>query len=306
MGSAPSPALLPRSGPEIGLGLDSRLGLSTAQLADLASEAKQLGYGSLWTNAGTDYDPIAMCITWNQRTGLPTGVSVVPIARNPPAVLALAARTAFELSEGRFVLGIGSGSVTERPIRAVREYLAEVRKVAPRLQIAVGALGPQMLRLASTHAEAAALNWCTAAQVRWSREQTGPRTRLVEYIRVCVDTDVAAARRTVGQQILAYAMLVRPSGAHGYRTHFERMGFGPELAALEVKKAAGADDARLVAEMPERLLRSFGYAGAGENAREWFAGMAEGLDVAIVRVLTTRPGDVGPVRAAMNAFAPTH
>ena len=47
---------------QIGLGLDSRLGLTTAQLADLASEAKPLGYESLWTNAGVDYDPIAMCI----------------------------------------------------------------------------------------------------------------------------------------------------------------------------------------------------------------------------------------------------
>ena len=73
---------------EIGLGLDSRLGLSTAQLRELAPLAKELGYQSLWTNAGTDYDPIGMCVAWNQITGLPTGVSVVPIARNPPDVLA--------------------------------------------------------------------------------------------------------------------------------------------------------------------------------------------------------------------------
>lgn len=295
---------LPPTAPEIGLGLDSRLGLSTAQLADLASEAKQQGYGSLWTNAGVDYDPIGMCIAWNQRTGLPTGVSVVPIARNPPAVLALAARTAFELSDGRFVLGIGAGSVTDRPIRAVREYLDEVRKLAPRLQLAVGALGPQMLKLASTHAHAAALNWCTAEQVRWSREQTGPGTRLVEYIRVCVDDDVPAARRALAQQILAYALLVRPSGARGYRNHFERMGFGAELAELEARKAEGASDDELVQAMPERLLTMFGYGGRGEGAREWFAKMAVGLDVAIVRVLTPRPGDIAPVRAAMRAFAP--
>ena len=289
---------------EIGLGLDSRLGLSTAQLADLASEAKRLGYGSLWTNAGMDYDPIAMCIAWNQRTGLPTGVSVVPIARNPPAVLALAARSAFELSDGRFVLGIGAGSVTERPIKAVRDYLSEVRKAAPRLQLAVGALGPQMLKLASTHAHAAALNWCTAEQVRWSREQVGPGTRLVEYIRVCVDDDVPATRRALAQQILAYALLVRPSGARGYRNHFERMGFAAELTELEARKAKGASDADLVEALPERLVASFGYHGAGRDGPQAFARLAVGLDVAIVRVLTPRPGDVAPVRAAMRAFSP--
>lgn len=291
---------------QIGLGLDSRLGLPTATLRDVAVEARQLGYGSVWTNAGIDYDPIGMCVAWNQQSGLPTGVSVVPIARNPPAVLGLAARTAFELSDGQFVLGVGSGSITERPIRVVREYLGEIRKVAPHVQLAVGALGPQMLRLASTHADAAALNWCTAEQVRWSREQVGRKTRLVEYLRVCVDTDVDAARQALAQQILAYALLVRPSGARGYRNHFERMGFGAELAELETKRGAGADDERLVTEMPDRLIRSFGYAGTGEGAREWFAGIAEGLDVAIVRVLTPRPGDIEPVRAAMRAFAPAH
>jgi alkanesulfonate monooxygenase SsuD/methylene tetrahydromethanopterin reductase-like flavin-dependent oxidoreductase (luciferase family) len=297
---------LPRIAPEIGLGLDSRLGLSTAQLVELASLARELGYQSLWTNAGVDYDPIGMCVAWNQRTGLPTGVSVAPIARNPPTVLALAARTAHELSDGHFLLGIGSGSITDKPIRAVRDYVEDVRRAAPGLRIAIGALGPQMLRLASSHGQAAALNWCTPAQIAWSREQTGPATRLVQYIRVSVDDDVAAARSALAGQILAYAMMVRPSGARGYRAHFERMGFGPEIAELEECKAKGVTDDELANAVPERLVQAFGYFGNGAGGRERFQRMATGLDVAIVRVLNPRPGDVGPVREAMRAFAPTH
>ena len=292
---------------EIGLGLDSRLGLSTAQLRELAPLAKELGYQSLWTNAGTDYDPIGMCVAWNQITGLPTGVSVVPIARNPPDVLALAARTAHELSDGRFVLGIGSGSVTDKPIRAVREYVEAVRKTAPQVQIAIGALGPQMLRLASTHGQAAALNWCTPEQVAWSRaqvERTGPTTRLVEYIRVSVDDDAVAARLALAKQILAYALLVRPSGARGYRAHFERMGFGADLAELEARKSNGASEDELARTMPERMVSAFGYYGAGGNGTSVFARLAFGLDVAIVRVLNPRPGDPTPVRRALQAFAP--
>ena len=289
----------------IGLGLDSRLGLSAAQLRDLAPLAKELGYESLWTNAGTDYDPIGMCIAWNRLSGLPTGVSVVPIARNPPDVLALAARTAHELSDGGFVLGIGSGSVTDKPIRAVREYVEAVRKTAPQVQIAIGALGPQMLRLASTHGQAAALNWCTPEQVAWSRAQTGTKTRLVEYIRVSVDADIAAARLALAKQILAYALLVRPSGARGYRAHFERMGFELELTELDARKANGASEDELARTMPERMVSAFGYYGAGENGGQAFANMARGLDVAIVRVLNPRPGDPAPVRRAMQAFAPS-
>jgi alkanesulfonate monooxygenase SsuD/methylene tetrahydromethanopterin reductase-like flavin-dependent oxidoreductase (luciferase family) len=289
---------------QIGLGIDSRLGLSTAQLRDVATGAKALGYQSLWTNASLDYDPIALCIAWNERSGLPTGVSVAPIARNPPAVLALAARTAHELSSGTFTLGIGSGSLTDRPIAAVRTYLEEVRKVATNVPLVVGALGPQMLRLAGRHSQGAALNWCTPEQIAWSRELVGPNAKLVEYIRVCVDDDVPAARRALAQQILAYALLVRPSGARGYRAHFERMGFGAELTELEARRAKGASDDELAAAMPERLMEAFGYAGRGDGARDWFAKMAVGLDVAIVRLLTPRPGDLAPVQSAMRAFAP--
>ena len=286
---------------EVGLGLDSRLGLSTPQLRNLGPEARALGYQSLWTNAGVDYDPIDMCVAWHERAGLPTGVSVVPIARNPAPVLALAARTAHELSDGQFVLGVGSGFVTERPIAAVRSYIDELRKTAKDVPIYVGALGPQMLALAGRHADGAALNWCTPAQVAWSRERVGPRAKLIEYIRMCVDDDVAAARLALAKQVLAYALLVRPSGARGYRAHFERMGYAPQLDQLEAKRAAGASEDDLAHAVPDEMLSAFGYAGAAAGAAAALRTLSAGLDVAIVRVLVARPGDVEGVRATMRA-----
>jgi alkanesulfonate monooxygenase SsuD/methylene tetrahydromethanopterin reductase-like flavin-dependent oxidoreductase (luciferase family) len=286
---------------EVGLGLDSRLGLSAAQLRDLAPEASAVGYGSLWTNAGVDYDPIVMCVAWHERSGLPTGVSVVPIARNPAPVLALAARSAHDLTGGRFVLGVGSGSVVERPIAAVRAYIDELRKTAKDVPIYVGALGPQMLAVAGRHAEGAALNWCTPAQIAWSRERVGPRARLIQYIRMCVDDDVAAARLALARQILAYALMVRPSGARGYRSHFERMGFGSQLDALEAKRASGTSDNDLARAMPDEVLSALGYAGPAAGAAAALRKLSVGLDVAIVRVLVARTGDLDAVRATMRA-----
>jgi alkanesulfonate monooxygenase SsuD/methylene tetrahydromethanopterin reductase-like flavin-dependent oxidoreductase (luciferase family) len=286
---------------EVGLGVDSRLGLSAAQLRDLAPEASALGYRSLWTNANVEYDPIAMCVAWHERSGLATGVSVVPIARNPAPVLALAARTAHELTESTFILGVGSGSVTERPIAAVRAYMDEVRKTAKDVPIYIGALGPQMLALAGRHADGAALNWCTPAQVAWSRERVGPRAKLIEYVRMCVDDDVAAARLALAKQILAYALLVRPSGARGYRSHFERMGFGPELDELERKQAAGASEDELARAVPDELVTAVGDAGPASGAAAAFKTLSQGLDIAIVRVLVARQGDVAGVRATMRA-----
>jgi len=286
---------------EVGLGLDSRLGLSASQLRDLAPEASALGYQSLWTNAGVDYDPIVMCVAWHERSGLPTGVSVVPIARNPAAVLGLAARSAHDLTGGRFVLGVGSGSVTERPIAAVRSYVDELRKTTNEVPIYVGALGPQMLALAGRHAEGAALNWCTPAQVAWSRERVGPRARLIQYIRMCVDDGVAAARLTLAKQILAYALMVRPSGARGYRSHFERMGFASQLDQLEATRASGASDDDLARAVPDEMLSAFGYAGPAAGAAAALRKLSVGLDVAIVRVLVARQGDDEGVRATMRA-----
>lgn len=286
---------------EVGLGLDSRLGISPAQLRDLAPEASALGYQSLWTNAGVDYDPIAMCVAWHERSGLATGVSVVPIARNPAPVLALAARTAHELTGGRFILGVGSGSVVERPIAAVRSYIDELRKTAKDVPIYVGALGPQMLALAGRHADGAALNWCTPAQVAWSRERVGPRARLIEYVRMCVDDDRAAARLALAKQILAYALLVRPSGARGYRSHFERMGFASQLDQLDAKRAAGASDDEVARAVPDGMLSAFGYAGPAAGAAAAFKKLSAGLDVAIVRVLVAHQGNVEGVRATMRA-----
>ncbi len=286
---------------EVGLGVDSRLGLSAAQLRDLAPEASALGYQSLWTNASVDYDPTLMCVAWHERSGLATGVSVVPIARNPAPVLALAARTAHEMTGGKFVLGVGSGSISDRPIAAVRTYIDDLRETAKDVPIYVGALGPQMLALAGRHAEGAALNWCTPAQVVWSREQVGPRAKLIEYIRMCVDDDVAAARLALAKQILAYALLVRPSGTRGYRSHFERMGFGPQLDELERKQAAGASEEELARAVPDELVTAVGYAGPASGAAAAFKSLSQGLDIAIVRVLVARQGNVEGMRATMRA-----
>ena len=286
---------------EVGLGVDSRLGLSASQLRDLAPEASALGYQSIWTNANVDYDPIAMCAAWHERSGLATGVSVVPLARNPAPVLALAARTAHELTGSKFILGVGSGSVTERPIGAVRAYVDELRKSAKDVPIYIGALGPQMLALAGRHADGAALNWCTPAQVAWSRERVGPRAKLIEYIRVCVDDDVAGARLALAKQILSYALMVRPSGARGYRAHFERMGFGTQLDELERMQAAGGSEDELARAVPDELLTAVGYAGPASGAAAAFKRLSEGLDVAIVRVLVVRSGNVDAVRATMRA-----
>ena len=83
--------------------------------------------------------------------------------------------------------------------------------------------------------------------------------------------------------------------------HFERMGFASQLDRLEAKRAAGASEDELARAVPDEMLSGLGYAGPAAGAAAAFKKLSAGLDVAIVRVLAARPGDVGGVRATMRA-----
>ncbi len=286
----------------IGLGLDGRLGLSAAQLRDLAPEAARLGYTSLWTPNSDVYDPLTLCVAWHAASGLPTGVSVMPLPQ--PDELARAAATAAALTRGSFVLGLGSGRIREREIARTKEQVTRFRELlrGQDVPIYLAALGPQMLRLAGAIADGVALNWCTREHIAWSRERVGRDIPVVSYVRVCVADDPSEARRTLATQILGYALGAPPGKS--YRAHFDRMGFAAAIAELAAGREAGASIEALAARVPAELVAAVGYAGPPAGAREAFAALARGLDVAIVRVLNTRPGDVGPVLTAMRTFAP--
>ena len=110
------------------------------------------------------------------------------------------------------------------------------------------------------------------------------------YIRTCVDPDPELARATLGRAALMYAL-----GAPAYRRHFERMGFAEELREIE----------RAGVQPSAEFLAAAGVAGAPGQVRSQFEAIAAGgLDVAIVRVLSPRPGDAESVLRALEECAP--
>lgn len=197
---------------EIGLGIDPGAGLTFPQHRDLARAAARLGYGDLWTPAGVGNDAFQTCAQWWGASaevtpgGLTTGISVVPVPIWSAPALATAAATLGELTAGRFILGIGAGSIYSpayrhslglpnwRPLPLMRDFLITLRGLlagekveytgtavalhgvslgrrpdAPRVPVYLGALGPGMVRLAGEAADGVALNWCTPEQIAWSR-----------------------------------------------------------------------------------------------------------------------------------------
>ncbi len=196
-----------------GIGLDATLGLTFDQHRMLAREAAELGFSDAWTPAGGPArDAFHICAQWHGATadfpggGLTTGISVVPAAFWTTTTLAAQAGTVSELTGGRFILGIGTGSLQSPafqrtydapdwpPIAAMRDYLVTLRgllkgetvnhegkavslrgaKLAfqpPPTPVYLAALGPQMLRLAGELADGVLPNWSTPEQVDWARER---------------------------------------------------------------------------------------------------------------------------------------
>jgi 5,10-methylenetetrahydromethanopterin reductase len=298
---------------EIGLGIDSRFTLSEEEQRTVAGEAGRLGYTSLWTPIGGDRGPFDLCALWHAASGLATGIAVAPLSAWPLDRLASVARETLERCGGRFTLGVGSGRISEGVIRVMREAAAALEPGG--LAVYLGALGPQMLRLAGERYDGAALNWCSPEQVAWSRQRVaaGARgagrdpaaVRIHEYIRVCVDEDERAARAAFAKMVMTYA-LARPGGdkTKGYRAHFARMGFGDALDDLERRRDGGATEDELASRFPDELLARVGYWGRPSAARAAFTKLARGLDIAIVRLVPARGNDASAVRLAMEACAP--
>ena len=184
----------------------------------------------------------------------------------------------------------------------------------PPAPVYLAALGPQMLRLAGETADGALLNWATPERVAASRARIDEGAAragrapgsvpMTMYIRVCVDDDAAAARQAFGTQVLGYAM-GRPGvpNSSGYRGLFAQMGFDAELTELEQRRDRGAAIEELVAAVPDEMLHAVGYYGPAAAAPAAFARLSAGLDEAMVRIITARPG-LEPVVETMEALTP--
>ncbi len=110
------------------------------QIIDEAVKAEQLGYHSVWF-ADTGYpDPLTLAGQVAAATqSVDIGIAVVPAYTRTPAVLASSTATLNEISNGRFILGLGSSSQRmienwhglpfEKPLGYLRETVTLLRSM---------------------------------------------------------------------------------------------------------------------------------------------------------------------------------
>ncbi len=110
---------------------------------ELIAEAERLGYDSVWAAEAWGSDAVTVLSWIAARTErIKVGSAILQMPARTPAMTAMTAVTLNELSDGRFLLGLGlSGpQVVEgwhgvpygKPLRRTREYVAVVRMITER------------------------------------------------------------------------------------------------------------------------------------------------------------------------------
>lgn len=149
--------------------------------------AETNGYHAAYATHVNGHDALTLMGAAAARTSrIQIGVGIVPIYTRTPATMAMSAATLSELSNGRAMLGLGTGhrlviepwhgDLMERPLADMREYIGIVRSIlagnpqprtgkwasnmplvgvstAPAMPLMIGALAPAMLRLAGEIAD---------------------------------------------------------------------------------------------------------------------------------------------------------
>lgn len=113
-------------------------GLNPADVVDIVVLAESLGYESAWVaegHGGDQFALLAACAMRTSRIRLGTSISSVFVRTAP--TIAMAASSLADLSDGRFILGLGSshkaqvepehGVVYAKPLTRTRETVAVVR-----------------------------------------------------------------------------------------------------------------------------------------------------------------------------------
>ena len=262
-------------------------GMTVGEIVENVAGYRRSGYDSAWLTDGIGMEPLTTLAAVGLAVpGIELGTAVVRTYPRHPMALAQQALTVNALVGGRLALGVGPshrpsvqetwGLSFERPIRHVREYLSVLGPLlaggtvsfdgetvsahgqlhvegGPPVPVLLGALGPQMLRLAGRLADGTVtfmtgprtLRDLTCPTIHEAAARASrPRPRIVALLALCVTGDVGAARARAVQ--VAGAMAGLPS----YAAALAREG-GPALIAgtagqvgeeLEALEQAGVTD----------------------------------------------------------------
>ena len=197
-------------------------GMSAADSAQFAQKVEQLGYGALWIPEAVGREPFphaAYLQSKTQKLVLATGIANI-YARDPQT-MAAASKTVAELSDGRFLLGIGvshkplvtnlRGHSYDKPYSYMKEYLPKMKSAlyrapAPKEEVPVllAALHPKMLQLAASQANGTHTYFVPPEHTAKVRGAIGKDPLICAAQAIILETDPTKARRAAREYMKTY------------------------------------------------------------------------------------------------------
>ncbi|MEM7100906.1 MAG: TIGR03620 family F420-dependent LLM class oxidoreductase [Pseudomonadota bacterium] len=204
---------------------------------DYALQIEALGFESLWLPELFTRDPFASAGFLLARTShlkLATGIANI-YGRDPVATVTASAALQ-ELSQGRFMLGLGvsnrslnkaRGHSWQAPVTKLRSYLeamAEVKMTSPkpRFETHVAAHGPKMLACAAEHADGANTYLMPTEHASRAAAALGSEKELNTMLFCQLETNPEAARQTARKALAYY------TGLDYYHRAWRDLGFNDD------------------------------------------------------------------------------
>ena len=287
----------------------------------LARLAEALGYGAVFLPeiAGRDALAALTGLAGETRT-MRLGTGVVPMPSRSLDLTAMAVATVHERSDGRAILGIGTGPARPGALDALRAAVTElrVRLAGPgadapdaptvtlpwRVPVWIAALGPKAMRLAGEVADGVLLNWCPPARVETARAEIAEGAEAAGRDPAEVEVGVYVRASLGGDQDAAIHALRRATGEYAsypaYARQLASVGLGEVAEAAAAAHRAGRDG-----DVPLGLVREVSLVGDREAARERLdAYRRAGADLAIVYPVAAGSDPAVAVADTLEALRP--
>lgn len=211
--------------------------MPAAEAAGFAQRIEALGYSALWHPEAVGRDPFALLgylAARTERLILATGIANI-YARDAMTMRAIQ-QTVGELSNGRFILGLGvshqhlvsklRGHEYQKPVPTMSAYLDAMQAAlyvglqpAEPTPIVLAALRPAMLRLARDKARGAHPYFTSPEHTAKARQILGPDAWLAPEQKVLLETDPAKARALARSAMQIYL------GLPNYQNNLRWIGF---------------------------------------------------------------------------------
>ena len=199
--------------------------MSPTGFVDHAKRLEALGYPSMWITDifGREIYVTAAHLLAN-TTDIKVASGIAHIYGRDPIASEQAGRTLSELSDGRFIQGLGvshpmaaemRGVPWENPITKMRDYVLAMRgdtpihtpAAAPPVPLYIAAHGPKMMAVAAEVADGANTYMQPPDHSKRSRETLGPDKELTVVLPTCLTTDPEAGRAAGRRALSIYLPL---------------------------------------------------------------------------------------------------